>query len=110
VPTPTLIFRASRAAQVGELDERFVDAADYDFYLRLTHGVRVDRMPEAHVRFRWHATSKTATNVWTQLDEAQQIRLAWSRSWRDRSLMVAFDRAKRALLPTLTRGRWPEPF
>ena len=67
-------------------------------------------MEPAHVRFRWHATSKTATNVWKQLDEAQQIRLAWSRSWRDRAVMIGFDRAKRALLPTLTRGRWPEPF
>jgi glycosyltransferase involved in cell wall biosynthesis len=110
VPTPTFIFRAARAAEVGGLDERFVDAADYDFYLRLTHGVRVDRMAQAHVRFRWHETSKSATNVWTQLDEAQQIRLAWSRTRRDRSVMVAFDRAKRALLPALTRGRWPEPF
>jgi glycosyltransferase involved in cell wall biosynthesis len=110
VPTPTFIFRATRAAEVGELDERFVDAADYDFYLRLTHGVRVDRMEMPHVRFRWHATSKTATNVWKQLDEAQEIRLGWSRTWRDRSIMVGFDRGKRALLPGLTRGRWPEPF
>jgi glycosyltransferase involved in cell wall biosynthesis len=110
IPTPTFIFRAARAAQVGELDERFVDAADYDFYLRLTHGVRVDRMTEAHVRFRWHATSKTATDVWKQLDEAQEIRLAWSRNWRDRAVMEGFDRSKRAILPTLTRGRWPAPF
>lgn len=110
VPTPTFIFRAAHAARVGELDERFVDAADYDFYLRLTHRVRVDRMPLAHVRFRFHATSKTATNVWKQLDEAQEIRLSWSRSRRDRAVMVGFDRAKRTLLPVLTRGRWPNPY
>jgi GT2 family glycosyltransferase len=110
VPTPTFVFRASRYGEVGPLDERWVDAADYDFYLRLTHGVPVERMPQAHVRFRWHATSKSATDVWKQQDEASAIRLQWSRTARDRAVMLGFDRAKRALLPILTRGRWPEPF
>jgi glycosyltransferase involved in cell wall biosynthesis len=110
VPTPTFVFRADRFREVGLLDERWVDSADYDFYLRLTHGVRVDRMPQAHVRFRWHATSKSATDVWTQQDEAAAIRLQWSRGTRDRAVMLGFDRAKRVLLPVLTRGRWPAPF
>jgi glycosyltransferase involved in cell wall biosynthesis len=110
VPTPTFVFRAGRHRAVGLLDERWVDAADYDFYLRLTHGVRVDRMPGAHVRFRWHADSKSGSDVWKQQDEAQQIRLQWSRSGRDRAVMAGFDRAKRAVLPVVTRGRWPEPF
>jgi glycosyltransferase involved in cell wall biosynthesis len=110
VPTPTFVFRADRFRQVGPLDERWVDSADYDFYLRLTHGVRVDRMPQAHVRFRWHATSKSATDVWTQQDEAAAIRLLWSRGASDRAVMLGFDRTKRVLLPVLTRGRWPAPF
>jgi glycosyltransferase involved in cell wall biosynthesis len=110
VPTPTIVFRRSRLAAVGPLDEQWVDAADYDFYLRLTHGVRVDRMPAPHVRFRWHATSKSATDPFKAQNEAIAIRLQWSRSVRDRAVMVGFDRAKRVLLPILTRGRWPEPF
>jgi glycosyltransferase involved in cell wall biosynthesis len=110
VPTPTFVFRAERYREVGPLDERWVDAADYDFYLRLTHGMRVDRMPKAHVRFRWHAASKSGTDVWKQQDEAREIRLQWSRSARDRGVMLGFDRLKRVLLPLLTRGRWPEPF
>jgi GT2 family glycosyltransferase len=110
VPTPTFIFRTARARAVGPLDERWVDAADYDFYLRLTHAVPVDRMPDAHVRFRWHSLSKSSTDPWKAQDEAQQIRLQWSRGLLDRSVMVGFDRSKRALLPALTRGRWPEPF
>ena len=110
MPTPTFVFRAGRAAAVGPLDEYWVDAADYDFYLRLTHSTRVDRMLDPHVRFRYHAESKTGTDVWKQLDEAQEIRLRWSRSRRDRALMVGFDQAKRRLLPILTRGRWPQPF
>jgi glycosyltransferase involved in cell wall biosynthesis len=110
VPTPTFVFRADRFRAVGPLDERWVDAADYDFYLRLTHGVRVDRMPAPHVRFRWHAASKSGSDVWTQQDEAQAIRLQWSRGPLDRAVMVGFDQAKRIVLPPLTRGRWPEPF
>jgi glycosyltransferase involved in cell wall biosynthesis len=110
VPTPSIIFRRSRYEQVGPLDERWVDAADYDFYLRVMHGARVERLPGAHVRFRYHAASKTATDVWRQQDEAQQIRLRWSRSWRDRAVMVGFDRLKRGVLPALTRGRWPAPY
>jgi glycosyltransferase involved in cell wall biosynthesis len=110
VQTPTFVFRAERYRRVGPLHERWVDAADYDFYLRMTHAVRVDRMPDAHVRFRWHDASKSGTDVWRQQDEAQAIRMQWTRGWRDRAVMVGFDRAKRILLPVLTRGRWPEPF
>ena len=110
IPEPTIIWRRSRMERTGMLDERWVDAADYDFFLRLTHATGVDRMPDPHVRFRWHATSKSATDVWRQQDEALQIRLQWSRTWRDRAVMVGFDRLKRALLPALTRGRWPAPF
>jgi glycosyltransferase involved in cell wall biosynthesis len=110
VSTPTFIFRAARAEAVGPLDERWVDAADYDFYLRLTHAVPVDRMPDAHVRFRWHSHSKSSTDPWKAQDEAQRIRMQWSRGWADRAVMVGFDRSKRVVLPVLTRGRWPEPF
>ncbi len=110
VPTPAILFRRSRYEAVGPLDEHWVDAADYDFYLRLMHGVRVDLLPGAHVRFRYHATSKSAVDVWRQQDEALQIRLRWARNARDRAIMIGFDRAKRAVLPALTRGRWPAPF
>ena len=110
VPTPAILFRRSRYLAIGPLDEEWADAADYDFYLRLMHGARVDRLAGAHVRFRYHAASKTATDVWRQQDEAMQIRLRWSRSWRDRAVMVGFDRLKRLMLPALTRGRWPAPF
>jgi glycosyltransferase involved in cell wall biosynthesis len=110
IPTPAILFRRSRYEAVGPLDERWVDAADYDFYLRLMHGAQVDRLSAAHVRFRYHAASKTATDVWRQQDEALEIRLRWSRSWRDRAVMVGFDRLKRAVLPVVTRGRWPAPY
>ena len=110
VPTPTIVFRRERAKAVGALDEHWVDAADYDFYLRLLHGVRVDRLDRALVRFRYHETSKSARDVWRQQDEALAIRLRWARNARDRAAMIGFDRLKRRLVPTLTRGRWPAPY
>ena len=45
VPTPTIIFRRRLLETVGLLDENYVDAADYDFYLRLLRHARVDRLP-----------------------------------------------------------------
>jgi glycosyltransferase involved in cell wall biosynthesis len=110
VPTPSIIFRRSRMEAVGPLDERWVDAADYDFYLRLMHGVRVDRLDRAHVRFRYHANSKSARDVWRQQDEALAIRLRWARNARDRAVMRGVDGLKRRALPALTRGRWPAPY
>ena len=108
VSTPTILFRRTRFEQVGFLDERYADAADYDFYLRLMHRTRVDRLPDAHVRFRYHPDSKTGRQVHMQQDEALRIRLEWARTRRQRAVMVGFDRLKRALLPHLTG--WPVPF
>jgi glycosyltransferase involved in cell wall biosynthesis len=110
VPTPTIVFRRARAEAVGPLDERWVDAADYDFYLRLMHGVRVDCLDRPIVRFRYHAASKSARDVWRQQDEALAIRMQWARNQRDRAVMRGFDRLKRVALPILTRGRWPAPY
>lgn len=110
VQTPTIIWRRERYEQAGGLDETWVDAADYDFFLRLMHGVRVDRLPGCHVRFRYHEDSKTARDVWKQQDEALAIRLRWARNPLDRAAMTGFDRLKRVLVPRLTGGRWPAPF
>ena len=47
VPTTAIVFRRALLDRRGLLDETFRDAADYDFYLRLFHGVRVDRIDDA---------------------------------------------------------------
>jgi glycosyltransferase involved in cell wall biosynthesis len=108
IPTPTFIFRRSLLAETGLLDERWVDAADYDFYLRLMHGRRVHRFPEPLVRFRYHAGSKTGRDAMKAQDEAMQIRLMWARNGRDRAIMRGFDSLKRAVLPRISG--WPEPY
>jgi len=63
VPTPTIIFRRRLLERVGLLDERYVDAADYDFYLRLFHDAQVEALLEPLVRFRYHPDSKTARDA-----------------------------------------------
>ena len=106
IPTPTFVFRRSLLDERGPLDERWRDAADYDFYLRLLRGARVDRMPEAMVRFRYHEESKTGSDPWLQQDEALAIRLQWAGGAASRAAMKGFDRAKRALLPRISP--WPK--
>jgi glycosyltransferase involved in cell wall biosynthesis len=108
IQTPVILFRRRALERVGMLDEAYKDAADYDFYLRVFHGARVDRMPRAHVRFRIHPESKTIRDVWLQQDEALAIRLKWARTPIARAVMRALDRAKRAILPRISP--WPRPY
>jgi glycosyltransferase involved in cell wall biosynthesis len=105
IPTPSIVFRRTLLEEVGLLDEKYVDAADYDFYLRLFSRCRVERRPEALIRFRYHPDSKTAKDVWLQQREALQIRLKWADSPGEASFMKLFDLAKRTILPRISR--WP---
>jgi glycosyltransferase involved in cell wall biosynthesis len=109
LPTPTLIFRRRLLTQAASLNEDYADAADYDFYLRLLRGARVDLIDEPLVNFRYHPTSKSSADVWTQLDEAQAIRLGWARNPIDRTLMRSWEGAKRAILPRISSWPHPEP-
>jgi glycosyltransferase involved in cell wall biosynthesis len=107
LPTPTIIFRRELLDQAPTLDERYADAADYDFYLRLLRGVRVDRIDEPLVKFRYHPASKSSSDVWTQLDEAQRVRLGWATNPLQRGVMRGWEGAKRAILPRISS--WPNP-
>jgi glycosyltransferase involved in cell wall biosynthesis len=107
VTTPTIIWRRELLAQAPSLDERYKDAADYDFYLRLLRGARVDRIAEPYLNFRYHPTSKTTTDVWVQLDEALEIRLGWARNPVQRGVMRGWESSRRAVLPRISN--WPHP-
>jgi glycosyltransferase involved in cell wall biosynthesis len=109
VTTPTIIWRRELLEQAPSLDERYVDAADYDFFLRLLRGARVDRIDEPMLNFRYHPTSKTTTDVWTQLDEAMEIRLGWVRNPLQRGIMRGWEGARRAILPLISSWPHPEP-
>ena len=109
VTTPTIIWRRDLMEQAPSLDERYVDAADYDFFLRLLRGVRVDRIDEPMMNFRYHPTSKTTTNVWVQLNEALEIRLRWARNPLQRGIMRGWEGIRRAILPRISSWPLPEP-
>ena len=109
VTTPTIIWRRELLERAPSLNEAYVDAADYDFYLRLLRDVRVDLMPEPLLNFRYHPTSKTTTDVWVQLDEAMEIRLGWARNPLQRGIMRSWEGARRAILPRISSWPHPEP-
>jgi glycosyltransferase involved in cell wall biosynthesis len=108
VTTPTIVFRRRLLDGAGLLDENYVDAADYDFFLRLFRTARVERRPEALVRFRYHPESKTARDAFRGQDEALRIRLKWARGPHERLAMKAIDGAKRLILPRISA--WPRMF
>jgi glycosyltransferase involved in cell wall biosynthesis len=105
IPTTAVIFRRALLERVEPLDEKYVDAADYDFYLRLFKDAHVERLPEALVRFRFHPESKTAKDAFRGQREAMQIRLKWARGPHDRALMKTIDVLKRSVLPRISH--WP---
>jgi len=109
VTTPTIIWRRELIEQAPSLNERYVDAADYDFYLRLLRGVRVDRIEESMLNFRYHPDSKTKTDVWVQLNEAMEIRLGWAGNPLQRAIMRGWEGARRAILPRISSWPHPEP-
>lgn len=107
VPTPTVIFRRELLEREGMLDESYVDAADYDFYLRILGATHVEPIREPLVRFRYHAQSKTGGNIELQLDEGLEIRLRRAHGPGGRASMRALEWAKRAILPRISS--WPNP-
>ena len=94
VATPTIIFRRSLLEGTGTLDEKYADAADYDFYLRLLRGANVVLIRESLVRFRFHEQSKTASNVALQNREAMEIRFKYTSNPLQRGLMRAIRKIK----------------
>ena len=109
VTTPTIIWRRELMDRAPSLNEGYVDAADYDFFLRLLRGVRVERIDEPVLNFRYHPTSKTTTDVWTQLNEAKEIRLRWARNPLQEGIMRGYEGARRAILPRISSWPHPEP-
>lgn len=108
VPTETIFFRRRLLDRVPGLDERFADAADYDFYLRLLHQRTVVVVREPLILYRYHPDSKTARDPWLAQGEHRVIRAGWARRPADRALMTAIDTAKRTLLPRVSD--WPRPY
>jgi glycosyltransferase involved in cell wall biosynthesis len=105
-PTPTAIFRRSLLSQAPQLNERYVDASDVDFYLRLFRGAKVRRIRKPLVRFRYHPTSKTGARVEVQRGESLEIRLGFARSGAERRLIRSLSWVHD--LRDSVVGTWPE--
>lgn len=108
VPTETIVFRRALLGAAPQLDEAAGDAADYDFYLRLLHGRRVERIAEPLIAYRHHGAAKTTSDPWEGQARAREVRGRWARSPADRVLMRGIDAAKRVVLPRVSS--WPEPY
>ena len=106
LPTPTVIFRRSLLAQAPRLDERYADAADIDFYLRLLRGAKVRRLRRPLVRFRYYPASKTGSNISLQQREGFEIRVGHAHSAPERLLIRALERVKRIRHSVVSH--WPE--
>jgi glycosyltransferase involved in cell wall biosynthesis len=106
LPTPTIIFRRSLLTKAPRLDERYSDAADYDFYLRLLRGAMVRRLRRTLVRFRYHPASKSASNLAVLQREALDIRFRYARNGAERWLIRGANRV--ALLRDSILPPWPE--
>ena len=108
IPTETIFFRRSLLDRAPRLNEDWVDAADYDFYLRLMHGRNIVALEEPLILYRYHPDSKTARDPWLAQGEHRRIRAQWARGRGDLLAMAAVDRLKRAVLPHISP--WPRPF
>lgn len=105
-PTPTAIFRRSLLSRAPQLNERYIDASDVDFYLRLFRGAKVRRIRKPLVRFRYHPASKTGARPEVQRRESLEIRLGFARSGVERRLIRSINWA-RDLRRSVVRT-WPE--
>ncbi len=56
-----VVFRAAVVRAMGDYDEAFVYAQDYDLWSRLAVAHRVANLPDSLVRYRMGATTLTAT-------------------------------------------------
>ena len=108
VPTETIVFRRGLLDRAGGLDEACGDAADYDFYLRLLHGRRVERLAEPMLLYRHHPQAKTTNDPWEGQARMREVRQRWARRPHQRALMRGTDAAKRAILPRISP--WPAPY
>lgn len=59
IPQPAVFFRRSLYLQMGQLEQAFRYALDYDYFLRAAFRYRFDYMPATLATYRRHESSKT---------------------------------------------------
>ena len=95
-------FRTDLVREVGGFDATLHYAMDFDLFLRVAErSPRAVRVPEALGGLRWHAASKSGTSSMPFFREALRIRLAHTRSVRDRLHVYAHMGRRLAAVPLL---------
>lgn len=76
IPQETMFWRRRAWDKVGEFDESFDYALDWDFILRMqARGLRFKRVPRFLSGFRVHDAQKTTRNMKVGLEESSRLRL-----------------------------------
>lgn len=103
VAQPAVFLRKRVFDQVGYLDETLEFGMDYELWLRL-RCLNVKYVPRILAAFRWHATSKTATNLYGNWDELLRIVRRHGGNWTPR-LAWLYARARVTLARQRVAGR-----
>ena len=109
VPTPTIIFRRELLSAGAVARTRPTPTRPTTTSTCGCSGASASTgSREPLVNFRYHPASKSSSDVWTQLDEAQRVRLGWAREpAAARARCASWEGAKRAILPRISS--WPDP-
>jgi glycosyltransferase involved in cell wall biosynthesis len=92
VAQPAVFLRKRVFEQVGYLDETLDFAMDFELWLRL-RGLRVTYVRRTLAAFRWHSTSKTATNMSANWDELIRVIRRHGGNWTP-ALVWSYSRAR----------------
>jgi glycosyltransferase involved in cell wall biosynthesis len=95
VAQPAVFFRKRVFDQVGYLDETLEFGMDYELWLRM-RGLQTTYVPRVLAAFRWHVTSKTATNSRGNWDELLRIVRRHGGDWTPQ-LVWSYMRARLTL-------------
>ncbi len=110
IPQTTVFLRRSAIASDYLVDETLHYAMDYDLWLKISGGHRIDYLPFALARFRYHDTSKTMTQSYQFAFENFLILRAYADSrpnaWPlvEKKLARALSRIRGEPLLSLIRG------
>jgi GT2 family glycosyltransferase len=89
---PAVFLRRRVFDSIGYLDESLDYAMDYELWLRL-RGLHIVDVPRVLARFRWHASSKTATGNLAHWRERLVILRRYGSGWTPR-LAWSYTRAR----------------
>lgn len=74
IPQPGSLFRRDKFLEVNGLDDEFMLAFDYDFFLKLKKTGRLTHIDQTLAQFRWHSSSLSVSRRMESAMEASTVR------------------------------------